>query len=331
MNLSIFLIFCVILYQRCETSAETATCQYTEKNIIIDFFMYSKYSCELSFNNLKTFDSVTNIEGDHENENTDGNVKILESSSPAVINEFSSTFCEKFPNLEFLKLENVKINSIDEISLQNCQYLKILLLNNNEIREISQRLFSENSELHEIHIISNQLETLHDETFEMQENLKQLILSNNKISFLPSGIFKSLWGLHTLNLDENQIEILDPKWFMKLKSLVKLSLKSNLIYDLPQEIFSNLNNLEVLELNSNHLTVINSNSFPSQGKLLSVYLSFNKIDAIDSKFIHNSPITTLVMENVSCFQSSLVFREEMDVKLEKCYDNFKEGKLIFLI
>lgn len=327
MNLTILLIICLIVHQKCETHAETATCQYTEKNIIIDMFMYSKYSCELSFNNLKTFDSVTNIDGDHEDGNTDGNVKILESSSPAEINEFSSTFCEKFPNLESLKLENVKINSIDDISLQNCQYLKILSLNNNKIREIPQRLFSENSELLEIAITSNQLDTLHDDTFEMQDNLKNLILSNNKISSLPSGIFKSLWGLHTLNLDENQIEILDPTWFRKLTSLVKLSLKSNFIYDLPQEIFSNLNDLQVLELNSNHLTVINSNSFPSQGSLLTVDLSFNKIDAIDSNFIKNSPITTLVMENVSCFQASLVFRDEMDVKLQNCYDNFKEGKL----
>ncbi|XP_070504786.1 toll-like receptor Tollo [Chironomus tepperi] len=316
------LIFCGLI---CEIAANDAVCKYARSDIFVYFIRNQGYKCELKFD-TDSYEDVSSITGDHVQNNADGNVNILLSYQSSKISDFTSIFCEKFPNLEAIKLDNVKIKSIDDDSLQNCQHLRLLHLNNNKISLIPKNLLTENAELSEIEIGSNKLRTLDTDTFEMQNNLKKLFLNKNKIETLPSRIFQPLRNLERLNLDGNAIEILDPKWFEPLEKLEKLSLNSNKINDLPEGIFSSLEQLRLLEVTNNRLSAIYADSFGSHRHLTNVHLSFNQIDAIDPDFVDISPMSVLLLEHNVCFNENVTRRDLFEDDLETCFNNFKDGR-----
>ncbi|XP_070504815.1 uncharacterized protein [Chironomus tepperi] len=318
----IITIICVLITLISVTSADTATCQYTNKSFKIHKNPVSKYTCELSLGNPNKFISVTDINGNH-NRRTDNDVKFLILNKNSKLEEFSSIFCTKFPNLEAIKFENVKINEIDAESLQGCENLMLFHLKNNDIHEIPENLFSENQKLVDIMITSNQVTSLEQDTFEMQENLKILNLKNNKINSLPDKIFVALSNLETLVLDNNQLADLNPRWFKELENLSQLSIGSNRITDLPEGVFGNLINLVGLNLESNSLTVIQSSSFPDNTIIKYINLKSNKIDSIDRNFVDNSKLTAILMENNICCKVRITDMKLVNAKLATCYDNYE--------
>ena len=225
-----FLLFILATILNCNNKlllASKVTCQYEDSDIsIFSMKVYSDYSCEISLE-FENFENITEIDGEHEeSEKTDGDVKFLQSYCPSKIYAFTSIFCDKFKNLEAMKIENAEIKQIDQSSLQKCPNLKLIHLNGNEVYEIPEGLLSNNSNLVEIVISSNQIKSFGENTFEKQENLQKLFLHNNKIESLPSGIFKNLKNLKKLNLDDNKIEVLDAEWFSSLNNLVRFKVLS---------------------------------------------------------------------------------------------------------
>jgi len=74
-----FLLFCAFFAIKSKIFIESASCQYSEKTIYIYFAMLKSYSCDISPDN--PYESVANIDGNHKDGQSDGNVKILQSSS----------------------------------------------------------------------------------------------------------------------------------------------------------------------------------------------------------------------------------------------------------
>lgn len=221
MNLKYFSIFCALLILKSETLANKVTCEYEDSEIFIFSTKLSDYSCALSIE-FENYENITQIDGEHEEqEKTDGDVKIFQIFTHSKIQALSSVFCDKFNNLEAMKLENVELKKIDEDSLEKCENLKLFHLNGNEILEIPADLLRKNPNLVEIVISSNQIQSLSQNTFEMQQNLQKLSLHTNKIESLPSGIFRNLKNLKKLNLDDNKIEVLNAEWFDNLNNLVR--------------------------------------------------------------------------------------------------------------
>lgn len=318
-------IICVLMIEISIISAETATCQYSQKRIKIHKNQFEEYTCELSVENPNNFVRVTDIEGDHD-ENSDNDVKFLIFNQNMKLQEFSSIFCEKFQNLEAKKIENVEIRSIDADSLQGCPNLKLLHLISNKIREIPETFLSENLALVELVIIKNQLKTLAPDTLEMLENLKVLNLSSNKINVLPDRIFVALRNLENLNLDQNQLKNLNPEWFKELKNLNLLSINSNGIADLPQGVFSKLVNLELWSIKSNSLTVIHSDSFATRTKIKYIQVSSNQIDAIDPEFVQNSNLHGIYMTDNICFHTKSTNKNIIKTVLRNCFTNYVSRK-----
>lgn len=97
----------------------------------------------------------------------------------------------------------------------------------------------------------------------------------------------------------------------------------NRITDLPASVFTSLKNLRVLLLYINKLTTINSNSFGFNNQLNEVYLQSNNINAIDPKFIDNTAVSYLNMNDNICCQSEIELRSEIKKYLIKCFENFQ--------
>lgn len=318
-------IICVLVIEISIISADTATCQYSQKRIKIHKNQFEEYTCELSVENPNNFVRVTDVDGDHD-ENSDDDVKFLIFNQNMKLQEFSSIFCERFPNLEAIKIENVVIRSIDAESLQGCPNLKLLHLNNNKIREIPDIFLSENPAMVDLMITKNQLKSLAQDTFEMLENLKVLNLNSNKINALPDKIFVALKYLENLNLDQNQLKNLNPQWFKELENLNRLSINSNGIADLPRGVFSKLVNLELLSLKSNSLTVIHSDSFATRTKIKYIELSSNQIDAIDPEFVQNSNLIGIYMTDNICFHTRSTYKNIIKYVLRNCFTNYVPSK-----
>lgn len=331
-NIKNLLHFLLILHLNQHIIADTAICEYKSSEISYHITSLEDYTCELVFEDTNDPQTITNLEGDHEDDKDDENVKIFKTSSSAEITKFSSVFCDKFSNLEGIVIEDVQIEELDDDSLQQCTQLKLIKLSNNKIREIPRDFLSENTVLIELEISLNEITTLNEHTFDMQEDLKKLDLSNNQITSLPSFIFDSLVNLEKLNLNGNQIMNLDPRSFFYLRKLNKLSLNSNKISNLPKNVFINLNLLMLLELNSNNLKTIHSDSFGNRRKLTTVYLNSNKIRSIDKRFIAESSIITLEMSRSICFNDVINRRNMIFPLLKKCFDDYKirDSKFIFV-
>jgi Leucine-rich repeat (LRR) protein len=269
-------IFCGVFLFVNKSSAQIARCDYK-----YDYFwtaVYkttnaSYYKCNLSTRQANYNEKLTTIDGQHENGQTDDDVKWIDNYENNILKEFSSIFCQKFPNLEVIRIDNAEVESIDEDSLSNCKNLEHLLLYGNKIREIPENLLIRSSKLTLLWIRNSQLTTLSKNLFSNQKELETLDLNSNQINFLPSNIFDPLLNLESFYLDNNKLQSIDPKWFVRLQNLKWLRLDGNQITEIPSKCFENLRNLEKLWIYDNKIKTLNSDSFHGLQnlKLLSLY------------------------------------------------------------
>lgn len=328
MNVKILIIFCALSIQIYET--QSISCKYDVRRTYAYIYNYTHYSCEVQIDAWRDFESFSSIEEGHEDEKTDDDVKYLELiADNSKLKEFSSLFCDTFQNLEIMKIEKLKIKSIDDDSLQKCEILKRLVFKLNDIRYFPENFLSENAQLIDFEFSFNKIKSIPEDAFEMLENLQILNLKNNQLEYLPDGIFKALSNLQQLCLDENpELDELNPNWFKGLKNIIRLSLNHNNIQYLPEGVFKDLHNLTMLELNQNFLREIHASSFGNRGRLSAVFLNENNIDSIDPKFIQDSAISMLHMVGNHCFAGKIIARDHtMDQSLQRCYRRYKPRKL----
>lgn len=276
------------------------------------------YTCDLRLDSGGT-------EGDHVANRSDLDVKIMTIDGKNLddfnLNQTESIMCKRFRNLETLVIKN-GIKSVDLNLTQNCTNLKELSINNTELQSVSVNFFSNNQKLDWLRLSNSKFTTLPENTFSALFNLKNLALNKNQIKVLPPKIFYSLYSLEMLWLDHNKLGTLNPNWFHNLQNLEALNLGANGITKLPRNIFKSLINLQFLFLHGNKLTVIHWDSFPVNGRLNTVDFSYNKIYAIDEKFIDFTYVYWIdMMENV-CSQEGIRVRNEVKDKLRKCIDNY---------
>jgi Leucine-rich repeat (LRR) protein len=108
--------------------------------------------------------------------------------------------------------------------------LKILQLNNNQLRELPVGIFNGLGNLISFNLERNQSRGLPVGIFNGLGNLMYLYLANNQLRELPVGIFNGLGNLMYLYLNNNQLR------------------------ELPIGIFNGLGNLKELYLKNNHLS-----------------------------------------------------------------------------
>lgn len=86
---------------------------------------------------------------------------------------------------------------------------------------------------------NNQLQDLPQDIFSANTKLKALLLRKNLLKTLPQDIFRNNTQLEVLFSEENQLKDLQQDVFNANTKLVWLYLNDNLLRDLPREIFNN--------------------------------------------------------------------------------------------
>lgn len=95
-------------------------------------------------------------------------------------------------------------------------------LSNNQLNDLSQDIFSNNTHLAWLQLNNNQLRNLPLGVFSNNTKLEKLRLKNNQLKDLPSGIFSNNIQLYRLYLDNNQLENLPKDIFMNNTNLGRL-------------------------------------------------------------------------------------------------------------
>jgi hypothetical protein len=159
---------------------------------------------------------------------------------------------KKYPNLESLRLENCGISQISAGAFDGLVKLKILDLNNNDIKNsIDENVFKSLTNLEKLDLGDNAIENLDENLLRNNRQLKWLSLSSNKISWLDPYFFSHLKNLEALFLQFNQITTLDRETFEENIKLKKLFLSNNEIFEIERDTFKNLNELIKLDLEKN--------------------------------------------------------------------------------
>ncbi|XP_041808360.1 relaxin receptor 2a [Chelmon rostratus] len=187
-----------------------------------------------------------------------------------------------------------------------------LSLRSNEIRVLSDFVFSEYSALERLFLQNNSLQFIFTHAFSGLNNLKRLFLSENLISSISPGVFKDLHQLEWLMLDHNPLSILSQDAFIGLQSLMYLSmvdtslqqlphpsfcrhmpaldwldLEGNQIQSLNYSILKSCSKLEVLLLMDNRIRRLPENTFQSLWKLAELNLSSNRIRELPKNTFKN--------------------------------------------
>ncbi|XP_027131791.1 relaxin receptor 2 isoform X2 [Larimichthys crocea] len=186
-----------------------------------------------------------------------------------------------------------------------------LSLRSNQIRVLSDSVFSEYSALERLFLQNNSLQLISKDAFSGLHSLKRF-LSENLVSSLSPGVFKDLHQLEWLMLDHNPLSILSQDAFIGLQSLMYLSmvdtslqqlphpslcqhmpaldwldLEGNQIQTLNYSILKSCSKLEVLLLMDNQIRRVPENTFQSLWKLAELNLSTNRIKELPKNTFKN--------------------------------------------
>uniref|UniRef100_I3K4C5 Relaxin family peptide receptor 2a n=1 Tax=Oreochromis niloticus TaxID=8128 RepID=I3K4C5_ORENI len=159
-----------------------------------------------------------------------------------------------------------------EVSLQDVPSLSPnvtwLSLRSNEIRVLSDFVFSQYSALERLFLQNNSLHFISKHAFSGLHSLKRLFLSENLISFLSPGVFRDLNQLEWLMLDHNPLSSLSQDTFTGLQSLMYLSMVNTSLQQLPHPSFcQHMPALDWLDLEGNQIQTLNYSILKTCSKL----------------------------------------------------------------
>ncbi|TMS14416.1 hypothetical protein E3U43_022896 [Larimichthys crocea] len=143
-----------------------------------------------------------------------------------------------------------------------------LSLRSNQIRVLSDSVFSEYSALERLFLQNNSLQLISKDAFSGLHSLKRLFLSENLISSLSPGVFKDLHQLEWLDLEGNQIQTLNYSILKSCSKLEVLLLMDNQIRRVPENTFQSLWKLAELNLSTNRIKELPKNTFKNLSKSL---------------------------------------------------------------
>ncbi|XP_073231332.1 probable glycoprotein hormone G-protein coupled receptor [Porites lutea] len=139
-------------------------------------------------------------------------------------------------NTRYLRIMQSSFSKIPAGVLRQRKKLTILILSNNDIKEVEDGAFDGLENLFEINLDHNRLEKF--PVFKTKSPLKQLYLNNNNIKTLPRMSLKNLPELMNLKLDNTEITEIPAYMFSNNKKLLSLSLQYSSLSKIDENAFT---------------------------------------------------------------------------------------------
>ncbi|KAK4877442.1 hypothetical protein RN001_009948 [Aquatica leii] len=216
--------------------------------------------------------------------------------------------------VQYLKIHNVGLETLEPDSLHTLRKLVSLTLSNNNIKNLTNYVFKDLELLEELHLSGNQLSGFDKNVFVGLKKLKELDLSNNKFVNINSTWFEQLPSIHfidihsnniknvhiavpslkTLDLSDNELTELKDGLFTGVPALHFLDVSSNLITHISSDAFKEVYNLEILNLEGNYISKLNGDVYRHFSNLTCLALSYNKITDLSAiEFDHLESLLSL--------------------------------------
>ncbi|XP_055704816.1 leucine-rich repeat-containing protein 15-like [Phlebotomus papatasi] len=141
--------------------------------------------------------------------------------------------------------------------------------------------------LQKAHFISDGINSIAEDAFEVPTNLSSIDLSQNLLTSLPSKLFTRLPYLNHINLSNNKIANISRDIFSANSFLMTIKFQSNSLEELSMDIFSNITKLEVLDISNNYLH-----------KFIPSEMFLNMQDGVSILDLSNNLLTILDLRNI---------------------------------
>jgi Leucine-rich repeat (LRR) protein len=165
--------------------------------------------------------------------------------------------------MEDLRLNFNRIAYVSPFTFNNLTNLSNLDLYWNEIESLDRDLFAGKLQIKKLDSGVNRLKSLvNASTLGLFSQLKYLeklsFRNNNQIDYINASVFKGLDSLKDLNLLNNNLNMLDDKWtFANLTQLENIDLRYNNLTSIHVDIFIGLKNLKYVQLEFNPIAFTN--------------------------------------------------------------------------
>ncbi|XP_022902099.1 chaoptin-like [Onthophagus taurus] len=232
-------------------------------------------------------------------------------------------FCD---NLRALSFSGNQLSKIPSDALQNCtkishfnaaynkiydlteydfetwgQNIKNLILGNNRISLLKDRIFAELKELKELSLSFNPIRYIDDNAFEGLEGLESLELSFGlEVETISEQIFKHVPNLQWLSADNNDLHAISESFLSFLPEVRYLNLESNRLRQVPVGIFSvsTHGKLREVRLSNNVISRLNEKTFNGLQSLETVTFANNRIRLVEKNSFYNLPtLATVILSN----------------------------------
>ncbi|XP_022651520.1 phospholipase A2 inhibitor-like isoform X2 [Varroa destructor] len=145
---------------------------------------------------------------------------------------------------------------------------------------------------------TQQLTTIHEESFVEGVDITQINLAYNHISYIAPFAFRAFKNLTSITLAYNNLVTLEDDSFAYLPRLEELDLSVNRFKHFHPEYFAKLSNLRYLILDQNHLDSLHSSVFRNNTKLTHLHMNKLYIDRLDDNlFQYTKDIQVLHLGN----------------------------------
>lgn len=152
------------------------------------------------------------------------------------------------PSTELLDLSENELTIIPARSFPAIRKLRVLLLQDNNIRSVADGAFSQLDFLQKLDLSRNNISSLGEGFSLGLGSLRELLLADNQLKSLDGRSLSYLDGLQRLNLTGNNIHSIQMRAFGGMSQLRQLHLQGNRVTTLESGVFSMLRSLEVLNL-----------------------------------------------------------------------------------
>ncbi|XP_044741563.1 protein artichoke [Chrysoperla carnea] len=306
----------------CEDTTSTATCRFIDEN-------YQQFG-ETNIKTLVIRDNLT--------------YKPRIQLTPNIFKNIGLKYAQK------IVISNVTIDSIDENTFADLEYLTSVELQHANISKSNIHMFKE---------VFNTNTTKHLKAIDLSHNrignelfnsntCEELMLQNNEIEVLDGKTFNGLLNLIYINLKNNQIQKIDVMTFKKLINLEEIDLSNNHIKTIPLLLFTtntelsylklinnplatpieqsiiNSESLETLDLNNSDLTDISEHMFIQIPNIIDLKLQSNMIRTIhENAFKHLTELYDLdLSDNQIQELPENLFKYNLELKLLNVSNNY---------
>jgi len=187
--------------------------------------------------------------------------------------------------------------------LNACTQLQELSLNHNQLQSLPETLLQTCTQLQQLYLNSNQLQSLPETLLQTCTQLKILWMNSNQLQSLPKTLLQTCTQLQVLHLNSNQLQSLPETLLQTCTQLKILWMNSNQLQSLPETLLQTCTQLQQLYLNSNQLQSLPETLLQTCTQLQQLYLNSNQLQSLPETLLQTCTQLQILWMNNNQLQS----------------------------